>query len=557
MPDMRSDVAYRNLRRFTNNSPDGLLQLLVAAAGRSTLQRIIGCPTYPVPVKTAGLTDAVRTLKELLTSQQVHLPTFLARLYTPTRTLEFRKRTGQFFTSELVSEWALSRARPSATDDVCDAGSGTAVFANAVLRMGIPIHSYVGIENDPLLALCAAHVLEALQAPKCYRIWYANFLLLDELAFNSKGLATPTFVIANPPFVRYHNLKGRARIREALKSKLGLTISSLSGSSGYFLSRAAQLARQNNSSSKSTHHHRLLFFLPRESSGAAHAQRLREDLQRSHGWTYREYEIPHDQTGIDRHRSNALALLFVFEQDKIRHPPSSIEINVGGPAVRDVLKIARGISTGCNDFFVLTDEQVQHRRIDQKWLTKVLPTRIHIPGINFTEETWDLLRKSGRPCWLLTLPDVDIQDFDKPVRNYLREGLRKGVHLTPTAKAMSSWFSLRIPPEHPNMFITYFFRGAPRFILNEAPVYHLTNILGGRFIAKVNDARCRQTITDLLNEQALFWMNDKTVGREYMGGLRKIEPRELSMLPIGERIVAAFDPIKQMTKVAVNRSLFD
>ena len=97
----------------------------------------------------------------------------------------------------------LTSAKPSPNDDVCDAGSGTAVFADAILHKGISIRSYVGVENDPILALCAAHVLEGIDAPNSFRIWYANFLLLNDAAFNAQGLRTPTFVIANPPFVRY------------------------------------------------------------------------------------------------------------------------------------------------------------------------------------------------------------------------------------------------------------------------------------------------------------------------------------------------------------------
>ncbi|HKB68470.1 MAG TPA: hypothetical protein VKC61_21600 [Pyrinomonadaceae bacterium] len=506
--------------------------MLVAAARRSTLERIIRCPTYPVPIKTPGLSVAVRQFQDAFHEKDVHLPTLLARLYASARFIEDRKRKGQFFTSREVAAWALLRAEPSSRDDVCDAGAGTAVFADAILRRGISVRSYTGVENDAILALCAAHVLEGLNAPHSFRVWYANFLRLSAEAFLTQGLRTPTLVISNPPFVRYHHLSGRARMRTALKSSLGITLSSFSGSMGYFLTRAAELAGFNgDASGPKTNNSRLLFFLPQEAKGAAYVQQLRDDLWRMHGWVCREHKIPSIQTDIDGHRSNTLALFFVFEQKKM-HRTSLPSQSKTIARVRDLLKVKRGISTGCNDFFVLTDKEVLDRKIDkERWLKKVLPTRIHVPDRSFSKEDWESLCESGHACWLLALPAGKLEDFDAPVRKYLREGLQRGLHTTSTAKALRTWFSLPIPKNPPDLFVTYFFRGLPRFILNEAQVFNLTNILGGRFISAVHDPKRKGLIIDSLNVQARVWIK-ANAGREYKGGLRKIEPRELSMLSV-------------------------
>jgi hypothetical protein len=274
-----------------------------------------------------------------------------------------------------------------------------------------------------------------------------------------------------------------------------------------------------------------LFLLPREASGAAYIQQLRNDLRSVHGWTCREHEISNTQTGVDGHRSNALALFFVFDQKKKQRkvpPLHTKEVS----RMRDLLLIRRGISTGCNDFFVLTEEEIQHKNINkEKWLRRVLPTRIHIPDATFGEKDWQRLCEAGYPCWLLALPNHKLEDFDAPVRKYLREGLRRGLHATATAQTMRIWFSLPIPKNPPDVFVTYFFRGAPRFILNEARVLHLTNILGGRFVSPVHDQHHKEMIVESLNDQAKGWIK-ANAGRQYKGGLRKIEPRELSMLPV-------------------------
>jgi hypothetical protein len=166
------------------------------------------------------------------------------------------------------------------------------------------------------------------------------------------------------------------------------------------------------------------------------------------------------------------------------------------------------------------------------------------------------LRIEGHPCWLLRLPSGKIEDFEAPVQEYLKEGLQLGLHATATAKALRTWFSLPIPHEPPDVFVTYFFRGVPRFILNKAGVVHLTNILGGRFLSTALDEDCKEKILDSLNNQAAKWMKMSAVGREYKGGLRKIEPRELSTLPIDLSLLKLTNS-KSKAAVGRSNSLFD
>jgi predicted RNA methylase len=521
-----AEALITELNDFIDGTTAGLLQVLVAAARPSIFRRIINCPTYPTAAGTPGLSKIVRKFRQGMQQTEIHPPTLLARLYVSTNSIAERKQAGQFFTAKEVADWALSLSRPSPEDDVCDAGAGTGVFAYSLLQSGINVRSYLGVENDPILALCAAHVLESAHAPRTYKVWYANFMLLDAKAFEKNKLDRPTFVVSNPPFVRSHHLTGRARIRASLKASFGIMLSSFSGSMDYFLVRAAQLVRPDSIMDKPRR--RLLFLLPKEAAGAAHSQKLRDDLSSKYSWRSRQHDILISTTGIDNHRSNALALVFVFEQ-RTHCEESNAAFKTEGPVLRDIVQIRRGISTGCNDFFVLSESDIEHRLIDRHWLTKVLPTRIHLPEFEFTTNDWEALRKSGHKCWLLTLPKLDLEEFEPPLQDYLREGLRRGLHATTTAKSLRVWFSLPVPATAPDLFITYFFRGAPRFILNGARVQNLTNILGGRFVDRRN-CDTRSDIVKSLNVEAAAW--EKGVGREYKGGLRKIEPRELSSLPL-------------------------
>ena len=524
------ETSIEKLKGFVGGSPSALAQLLVAAAGKSTFARIVDCPTYPAAARTPDLPEALACLRLLLGSSDGYRAVGLARLYNASRSITQRKRTGQFFTPPVVAEWGLTLGSLDRDSVVCDAGAGTGIIAEALLKSGRPASAYIGVETDPILALCAAHVLEANGAPASFKVWYANFLTLARTEFEERGLPAPNVVISNPPFIRSHRLQDRSRTLASLGASLGVKLSSMSGAWNYFLCKAAELLQfQDRHEQKKG---RLLFFSPREATGAAYSRRLREDLHRKVGWQPTQHDIPENLLNGQDFRASSLALLFVFQRGVVPARQSSAR-TATGHVVGDLLTVRRGISTGRNAFFVLSQEDVQEREIPTEYLSPVLPTRISLTADTVSHADWYKLLESGHACWLLTLPNVEIDQLERPVRTYLSEGVRAGLHDTATARRSKTWYCLPIPPSPADVFITYLFRGAPRFILNEARLHHLTNILGGRFRNPLTKNGGKAAIVSALNAMADEWFKNGAPGREYRDGLRKIEPKEFERLPIG------------------------
>src|SRR5262245_28197924 len=283
----KSSHLPRSLSDLVRGTQSALLQLLVAAAKKKTFARIMNCPTYPVPARTENLGEKLSDLAEILRSTEEYSAISLAKLYIAANTLLHRKGTGQFFTPTTVAEWGIAKMSLCSDDSICDAGAGTGIFAEALVKNGPNVQSYIGVESDPVLALCLAHTLESIDAPVSFRVWYANFLGLTAAKLKEHNLQIPNVIISNPPYIRFHNLRGRGRILASLGTNLGIKLSPLSGASNYFLCKAAELVNWQPMCAPSRV--RLFFFLPRESAGAAHSRQLRDDLARKQNWQWREH----------------------------------------------------------------------------------------------------------------------------------------------------------------------------------------------------------------------------------------------------------------------------
>src|SRR5689334_7161215 len=124
----------RELLGFVRHSPAALMQLLVAAARKPTFSRIVNCPTYPAPARTKDLAGMVELFERALRASGEYSSIALAMLYSEAYPLLHRKVTGQFFTPAAMAEWGIGQALLIPDDSVSDAGSGTGVFAEALVR---------------------------------------------------------------------------------------------------------------------------------------------------------------------------------------------------------------------------------------------------------------------------------------------------------------------------------------------------------------------------------------------------------------------------------------
>lgn len=209
------------------------------------------------------------------------------------------------------------------------------------------------------------------------------------------------------------------------------------------------------------------------------------------------------------------------------------ELNLG-----DIFAIKRGLATGSNSFFILTEEEIKHWHIPRQFMKAILPGPRHV-----TSDVIDAL-PDGAPDVSLRLYLLDCAEPEERIKStwprfheYLETGKREKIHQAYLASHRAPWYSQEQRPpapflctymgrsrngKHPfrfiwnrsqatahNVYLMLYPRGQLRAALKAHPELHVN----------VFEALQRITPAQLLSES-----------RVYGGGLYKVEPKELAQI---------------------------
>lgn len=525
------------------NDREALLQLLLSLSNKQILNRIINCPTYPIIRRTSDLAPRLDLFYSCVENDTYSIPFVLANLFQSASDIKIRKNLGQFFTPKHIAQTVITKSFISEGDSVIEPGCGTGIFPiiiieeHALKTEFLNSISYLGVENDPLLALATAISLDWVNAPNSFKIIYENFLRINKITLEKSGYLNINIVISNPPYVRFHRLNDKKKITADLK------IGGFSGLHSYFIAHVAQLIDNG----------RMIFITPTEMSNTHYGKDLIGQLEKK--YDIKNEIIYHDDVNNiwvieDRDKirySTLMKLKTVWNlmsinsktiklkerkkiHTKITSQKNAVELGL-------IANIKRGISTGSNKYFVLNDNKIQEYSLPDFFLKRIIPTKIRRTqlSLSFTNQQWNHFRNEGKPCWLLAIPrSYKKEDLPLEIIQYLNLGERAGIHLTPTSLKRKPWYSVRIV-KPPDLFFTYMSRDYPKFIYNKARVLNLTNLLGVYFNTSI--ILPKEKINEfirMLNYEFINWVDSESVGRKYKGGLVKFEPGDLYNFKISE-----------------------
>ena len=200
----------------------------------------------------------------------------------------------------------------------------------------------------------------------------------------------------------------------------------------------------------------------------------------------------------------------------------------GGPTLGDIARCTRGIATGANDYFTLRESDRRRWGIDFRDLRLCITKAQHVAGDRLTRPDVQRLRDADQRVYLLS----PRPRLTAAVGRYLEEGRRLGIDRRYLPSHRPVWYAPERRDPAP-ILVSVFARGDFRFVLNEAGVLNLTAYHAiyprnpndepvGALFRYLNSAKAKQALV--------------AHRRIYGDGLLKVEPRDVEALPIPEAV---------------------
>lgn len=459
------------------------------------------------------------------------------------RSQEERNRLGQFATppdlARLIVEDALQR-NPEAKSCL-EPACGTGSFISAIRDIDDSI-DITAIEQDEEFWTIA----NKLWGNKKGKIIHADF-------FEAERGCTDRFdiIVSNPPYSRHHHLshKQKEDYARAVEEKTGKHMSQLAGLHAYFILVGTSMLNEGGIAS---------WLIPSELFSVNYGETVKDYLT-----TQTCIERIHFFNNNDLQFSDALVSSCVITtRNKKPTPDHLIEITSGNYAfpakskkvsnreLRNIKKwqhaflenghapeqnigsmfsVSRGISTGGDRFFIKNREEWHAIGIGDEWLQPILPPPRYLKQNDV---------KRGKGGWakgldraLLRIPkNIPIEELPEPVREYLSQVPSKTAHGY-TLTHRTPWYAVEERKPAP-IVCNYMSRSSEspfRFIRNRSDAVVTTAYLCLYPIANLDDKDI-DAIQSLLNSIPAEQLINS--GREYGGGLRKLEPSELLAVPV-------------------------
>jgi hypothetical protein len=483
------------------------------------------------------------------------------------KTPEERNQLGQFSTPFPLARQMVAHAAPflppGETIRFVEPAVGTGVFLSAIASSTAlmrRIGSVTGVEIDPLYAKSARNIWKA---------GGTSIIVEDfaKFAMDAGRRDTADFVCTNPPYVRHHHIPGSLKelMRTEILAGLSLKVSGLAGLYVYFILLSHNILAENAIAS---------WLIPSEFMVTNYGAALREYFK-----THVELIAMHQFDSEDVQFDDALVSSCVVLYKKKRPsgegvftfshggdllaPRSHRKIHVRGMELRscwrfnqpaeasdhthasfrmgDLFDVRRGIATGANDFFLLTIEQAAALKIPSGLLVPVLP------GVRWLDGSTIQADINGFPVCDKSRLLLNCQEPEEVARlrypaawRYFEEGRARGVHNGYLCASRNPWYLQEQRPPAP-FLASYMGRSSVR---SESPIRFFRNESRAIVTNNMLNLYPKPWLTQRLDEspqrrvELLRILNAIQLavvlggGRSYGGGLHKMEPAELSRLPL-------------------------
>jgi methylase of polypeptide subunit release factors len=468
------------------------------------------------------------------------------------------REKGQFWTPDWVAN-AMAEYIATDIDVVCDPAVGEGAMIRALLKINSVLRCY-GFDIDDTV----------LDSPV---FKHQNVLVEKRDFLLHPPQCTFKAIIGNPPYIRHHRIHEKIKLylRHLTQKITGHTLDGRAGYHVYFLIQALHLLEREG---------KLAFILPADTCEGVFAGKLWQWITKnyclecvitfSHEATpfpnldinplivFIRHQQPKDEFVWAKVVKRGVALQQFVQSNFQTWEKESIDVSTrtlhealslglsreprqytlscaSSYMLSDFATVMRGIATGANEFFFLSNRQIEALDIPMQFFRRTVGRTRDIAGDTITLKDLDELDAAGRPTFLLTI-EQPFETLPISLQKYLQYGIELGLTNRSLIRTRKPWYKMekRVIPE---ILFAYLGRRNTRFIKNQADVIPLHCLHCVNTYSK--DPYQINSLWYILNHpDTLSALN--TVSKSYGSGALKAEPRNLAKLPIPEHLVEMY-----------------
>ncbi|MBV1917564.1 MAG: N-6 DNA methylase [Sphingomonadaceae bacterium] len=461
-----------------------------------------------------------------------------------------------------ISQW-VAELKP---EKVLEPSCGDGAFFQAMADVGgFEKASLTGFELDDVEAGKAAQRTKELGLRRT-NVRSEDFL---QWAIDNMGKGGERFdaVVGNPPFVRYQFLPPEFQVRAAtIFDELGLKFTKHTNAWVPFILASMALLRPGG---------RLAMVVPAEIIHVTHAQSLRSYLGKEcrrlviidpedlwfDGTLQGAVILMAEKRSGPRQKAEGVGMVPVRGRTFLRRSPAELfaapqPLNgktVAGKWTRalldletrdlfdeleahsdvhrfnDIARVAVGIVTGANKFFLVPDETVKSYGLS-KYAHPMFGRSEHCPGVIYDERQHIVNAKKGSPTNFLWFDDAPAK-MAKRARHYIESGEADSLHTRYKCRIREPWYTV------PSVYSTEVgmlkrCHDTPRLILNKIGAYTTDTA----YRIRTEEGQGERLVGCFINP--LTALSAELEGRHYGGGVLELIPSEIERLiiPMPEKV---------------------
>lgn len=465
------------------------------------------------------------------------MPSKIENSYAVLTPVEHRKKYGQFFTNPIIAEKMIRWLLKFNPDSIFDPafGMGAFYFAHKKLKPSIPFH---GNEID--------HTV------------YSHWQELKEKAhvdltdyFQHWHSSSRSAIVCNPPYMRFQNFSNRSAIIEKIENKLNIRLSGLTNIASAFLMKSIYELKPDGV---------LAYLMPLEFLNTGYGKKIKQTLLKE-GIIHSIQQIQCEKDVFPEVTTSVGLIYFQKKSDpnhsvefsqidsiekmldlKLTKNSNKITQDLLDPAkkwqpyfspIKMKLEDAslcplstyghfkRGIATGANSFFTLSEIKAKTLNLPKESLTPCITKSSQIKKTVFRKSDFEQLCNSQQPVFLV---DLEKKIENPSVRKYIEFGVKSGIHARYLTRMKDPWYKIE-KRDAPPLYFGVFSREKIKVIRNYSSAVSLTCYHG-----------FKASPEGLGYVDALFLFFQSQIGqkilsqnmRKYGENLKKFEPNDLN-----------------------------